>query len=63
MIRYFCDRCNTECSQTGRVHISMPRFSRTPLLCTSCQTALENMVDEFLKIKYEEIKYEEKEVK
>lgn len=56
MVKYFCDRCNTECSQTGKVNISMPRFCRTPLLCSSCQTTLENMVEAFLKNKDEEAK-------
>lgn len=54
MVRYFCDRCNEECPQSGKVNISMPRFCSTPLLCSSCQTTLENMVDTFLKNKDKE---------
>lgn len=54
MIKYFCDRCEEECSQTGKVNISMPRFCRTPLLCSSCQTTLENTIEDFLKNKYKE---------
>ena len=54
MVRYFCDRCNVECSQTDRVNISMPRFCRAPLLCSGCQTTLENMVEVFLKNKDKE---------
>lgn len=56
MIKYFCDRCEKECSQTGKVNISMPRFCRTPLLCLSCQTTMENMIDAFLKNKDKELK-------
>ena len=49
MVRYFCDRCNDEYSSTGKVSVSTPTFSDTPLLCSSCITTLENMVVAFLK--------------
>lgn len=56
MVKYFCDRCESECSPTGKVNISAPRFCRTPLLCPSCQTTLENTVESFLKNKDKEYK-------
>lgn len=56
MVKYFCDRCGVECGQTGKVNISAPRFCRSPLLCESCQTTLENTVQDFLKNKDEEAK-------
>lgn len=54
MVKYFCDRCNAECSQTGVIHVLTRRFKRAPLLCASCQTAIENMIDGFLKNKGQE---------
>ena len=51
MVKYFCDRCECECASTGEVNISTPRFCRTPLLCSSCQAMLENIVEDFLKNK------------
>jgi uncharacterized CHY-type Zn-finger protein len=54
MVKYFCDRCNEECSSTGVIHVSTPQFNRMPLLCASCQTSLENMIDGFLKNKGQE---------